>query len=58
MVSPLRFVNTPSIEEYTEEDMAKFAAYMDIQTVVEHEDFALPLEQEILDYLDDNGSLR
>ena len=51
MVSPLRFQDSISIEEYTEQDLAKFAAYLDIQE--ETEDFYLPLEQELIELIDE-----
>jgi hypothetical protein len=54
MVSPLRFENSLSIDKYSPEDEALFTAYMDIQQDVEQEDFVLPLEKELIDFLEEH----
>ena len=42
------------IDIYDPIEAAKLEAYLDIQSDIEHEDFALPLEADILDYLNNH----
>ena len=54
MTTPMIFENDLSIDKHSPKEDALFTAYMDMQKEFDQEDFALPLEDDIIELLDDN----
>lgn len=53
MISPLLFAGEMYSETYDPDETAMFEAYLDIQDDIDHEDFALPYDEAVKQFLSD-----